>query len=259
MAQRSQSSLIARLFPPIVAFVAIVALWELATRALEIPIFLLPPPSRIAASAARDGAALATATLTTAKAALTGFTMSAIVGIAAALVLATSRVIERAFAPYTVFLQTVPIVAIAPLLVVWFGPGFRAVVVSSLIVSVFPVIANTLAGLRSVDPALKDLFRLYGATRGATLIKLTLPWAVPNIVTGMRIASGLAVIGTIVGEFVAGSSGDAGLGIIVLAAHRNAQTDLMFAAVLLAAMLGFALFASVNALGALFLDRWRAE
>ena len=141
-----------------------------------------------------------------------------------------------------------------------FGPGLRAVAVSAFIVSVFPIIANTLAGLRSVDPALRDLFRLYGASRLATLVKLELPSAIPEIVTGLRVAAGLSVIGTIVGEFVAGFAGGApGLGIVVLTSYRQLRTDVLFAAVLTAAGLGFTLFALVNAVGRLLLRRWHAS
>jgi NitT/TauT family transport system permease protein len=243
--------------PPLVALVAFIALWEVLTRALDVPAFLLPPPSAIARTAAREADVLALAALTTSRAALAGFGLSALLGVLAAVVLSSSRIVERALYPYTVFLQTVPIVAIAPLLVLWFGPGLRAVAVSAFIVSVFPVIANTLAGLRSVDPALRDLFRLYGAGRLAALIKLQIPSSVPNIITGLRVASGLAVIGAIVGEFVAGfSEGSAGLGILVLASYRQLRTDLVFAAVLTASALGFALFAAVNVAGFLLLRRW---
>jgi NitT/TauT family transport system permease protein len=119
------------------------------------------------------------------------------------------------------------------------------------------VIANTLSGLRSVEPALRDLFRLYGARRLATLRKLELPSALPSIVTGLRIASGLSVIGAIVGEFVAGSSeGASGLGIVVLSSYRQLRTDLVFAAVGLAAALGLGLFSAVNLAGFLLLRRW---
>jgi NitT/TauT family transport system permease protein len=183
--------------------------------------------------------------------------MSAILGVLVAVVLASSRVLERALYPYTVFLQTVPIVAVAPVLVQWFGAGFRAVAVSALIVSVFPVIANTLHGLRSVDPALRDLFRLYGAGRAATLIKLEVPAALPSVVTGLRVAAGLSVIGALVGEFVAGYAEDgAGLGITVLEANRQLRTDLLFAAVLSASLLGLFIFGSVNLFGYLVLRRW---
>jgi NitT/TauT family transport system permease protein len=148
-------------------------------------------------------------------------------------------------------------VAIAPLLVLWFGAGMRAVTVSAFIVSVFPVIANALAGIRSVEPALRDLFRLYGASRFATLTKLELPSALPSLVTGLRVAAGLAVIGAIVGEFVAGfSDSGGGLGILILSSYRQLRTDLLFAAVFFASMLGLLLFGLVNLTGSLLLSRW---
>lgn len=244
-------------WPPLVALVLLASLWELAVRALAIPAFLLPPPSAIAAAAWEQRSELFASALTTGKSALTGFLLSAVLGVASAIVLASSRLLERALYPYTVFLQTVPIVAIAPLLVLWLGPGPNAVAVSALIVSVFPVIASTLAGLRSVEPPLRDLFRLYGAGRLATLVKLELPASLPFIVTGLRVASGLAVIGTIVGEFVAGfAEGAAGLGITVLSAYRQLRTDLLFAAVLGASLLGIALFGAVSLAGARLLARW---
>ncbi len=242
--------------PPLVALVLLLGVWELCVRVLSVPAFLLPPPSDIAHAFWSDREALERATVTTGRATSIGFAMSAVVGVAAAIVLSSSRLLERALYPYTVFLQTVPIVAIAPLLVIWFGPGLRAVAVSALIVSVFPVIANTLAGLRAVDPALRDLFRLYGASRVATLVKLELPAALPSLFTGLRVASGLAVIGTIVGEFVAGFSEDAGLGILILSAYRQLRTDLLFAAVVLAALLGLGLFIAVDAAGARLLRHW---
>jgi NitT/TauT family transport system permease protein len=131
--------------------------------------------------------------------------------------------------------------------------------VSAFIVSVFPVVANTLSGMRSVDPHLRDLFHLYGAKRLDVLLKLELPWALPSIATGFRIASGLSVIGAIVGEFVAGfSEGHAGLGITVLAAYRQLRTDLLFAAVVLASLLGLGLFATVNLGSSFVLRRFRA-
>lgn len=257
---RDPGGLLGKLVPPLAAFVIFVVAWEVLTRALAVPEYLLPPPSAIAAAGRADAASLAQGALTTGRAALTGFLLSAVIGVGAATVLASSRLVERAFYPYAVFLQTVPIVAVAPLLVLWFGPGLRAVSVAAFIVSVFPVIANTLTGLRSTDPALRDLFRLYGAGRLATLTKLTLPGALPHIVTGLRIASGLAVIGAIVGEFVAGfAEGSPGLGIQVLTSYKQLRTDLLFAAVITAAALGLTLFGAVNFLGARVLGRWHAS
>lgn len=246
-----------RALPPLAALVLLLGLWELGARALRVPVYLLPPPSAVALAAWASAGPLLSAAVSTGRAALTGFALSAVLGVVVAVALASSRILERALYPYTVFLQTVPVVAIAPILVLWFGPGFRSVAVSALIVAVFPVIANTLAGLRSVNPALRDLFRLYGASRWATLFKLELPSAIPSIVTGLRVAAGLAVIGTIVGELVAGYSEEAGgLGITVMAANRQLRTDLLFAAVIAASLLGLAIFGAVDLAGHLLLRRW---
>ncbi len=243
--------------PPLAALLVLLAIWELLVRLLSVPVYLLPPPSAIARAGASNASDLVLAASVTARAALYGFLLSAAFGTLAAIVLGASRVLERALYPYTVFLQTVPIVAIAPLLVLWFGAGMRAVTISAFIVSVFPVIAGGLAGMRSVEPPLRDLFRLYGASRLATLGKLELPAALPSLVTGLRVAAGLAVIGAIVGEFVAGfSESSAGLGILILSSYRQLRTDLLFAAVLLASMLGLLLFGSVNLTGYLLLRRW---
>lgn len=245
------------ILPPLLAGAAGLALWEGAVRALKPEAYLLPPPSAIARAAAADSGTLLSACLTTGTSALAGFLLSAVLGVAVAVVLSTSRFIERAFHPYAILLQTVPIVAIAPLLVLWFGVGGRAVTASAFIVSVFPVITNTLAGIRSVDPALRDLFRLYGASRGAVLFRLELPWATLSIATGLRVASGLAVIGAIVGEFVAGfSEGNPGLGIVVMTSYRQLRTDLLFGAVGCSALLGMILFGVVSGGAHLLLRRW---
>jgi NitT/TauT family transport system permease protein len=245
--------------PPLLTLLFVLAAWEIAVRALAVPAFLVPPPSAVVRAMAGEAGLLASSTLTTAEGALAGFFLSVVLGTVAGLVLSLSRTIERALYPYALFLQTVPIVAIAPLLVLWFGPGLRAVSVSAFIVSVFPVVANTLSGLRGVDPRLRDLFLLYGAGERDTLFKLKLPFALPSIATGWRVASGLAVIGAIVGEFVAGfSEGRAGLGITVLAAYRQLRTDLLFAAVALASLLGLALFAAVSVGSSIVLRRFRA-
>ncbi len=250
----------ARLLPPLLAAVVALGLWEALVRALDVPAYLLPPPSVIASTAVREAGTLLRGTRTTGLAALAGFALSGLFGVLGALVLAASRRLERGLYPYTVVLQTVPIVAIAPLLVLWFGPGFRAVAVSAFIVSVFPVIANTLTGIRSVDPALRDLFRLYGAGRARTLVALTLPASLPHLFTGLRVAAGLAVIGAVVGEMVAGFTDDApGLGIRVMTAYKQLRTDLLFGAVLCSTLLGMALFGAVGLVGDRLLGRWHAS
>ena len=246
--------------PPFVAAVMILLAWEAIVRMLHVQPFLVPRPIEVARAAFAERVLLASAFLNTAEESFAGFCVSALVGVLVAIVLATSRTLERALYPYALVLQTVPIVAIAPLLVLWFGVGTRAVVASAFIVSVFPVITNALAGLRSVDPALRDLFRLYGASRVSRLWRLELPHATPSIATGLRIACGLAVIGAIVGELVAGfAERDAGLGIVVLTASRQLRTDVMFAAIGASALLGVLMFAAVAGGAHLLLRRWHAS
>jgi NitT/TauT family transport system permease protein len=241
-----------QVLPPLVSFVGATLLAEVAIRLADVPPLLLPRPSAVARAAWEQAGTLLPALASTARSVGLGLAASSSAGILAAVVLSSSRWVERAFYPYAIFFQVVPIVAIAPLLVIWFGYGTRAVVAAAFVVSVFPVIANTLTGLLSVDPALRDLFRLYGASRLATLRKLSLPWALPYVLTGLRIAAGLAVIGAIVGEFVGGG----GLGVVVLEAMRQQRTDLVFAAVLYASGLGLVLFAAVNLASGLALRRW---
>jgi NitT/TauT family transport system permease protein len=246
--------------PPAITFLIVVLAWGGAVRAFSVPAFLVPAPSAVLAAAWVERAALVSSLLTTARGACLGFLLSVCLGSLVGVLFSLSRWLERGLYPYALFLQTVPIVAVAPLLVLWFGPGLRAVAVSAFIVSVFPIIANTLAGLRSVDPRLADLFRLYDAKLSDTVSKLRLPSAVPSMATGCKVASGLSVIGAIVGEFVAGfSEGNAGLGITVLSAYRQLRTDLLFAAVLLASLLGLSLFALVSGLSRLLLRRLRAQ
>lgn len=244
--------------PPVCSLAIILALFEGVARLFFAEeAYLLPPPSAIAKVAWQERALLASATLATARTSVIGFVASGLVGVLAAIGLSSSRVVERALYPYAIALQTVPIVAIAPLLVVWLGAGPRSVVASAFIVSVFPVVTNALAGLRGVDPALRDLFRLYGASRLARLTKLELPHATPSIAVGLRVSAGLAVIGAIVGEFVAGfAERDPGLGIVVMTAYRQLRTDLLFAAVGGSALLGITLFLSVSLGAWLALRKW---
>lgn len=248
-----------RLLPPALTFVIAMLAWEIGVRLLSVPAFLVPAPSAVLQTSWTERAALFGALFTTAEGAVFGFALSLVFGTLAGLLLALSPRLERGLYPYTIFLQTVPIVAIAPLLVLWFGAGLRAVSVSAFIVSVFPVVANSLSGLKSVDPRLFDMFRLYGAGTWDILVKLRLPSAIPSMTTGWRVASGLSVIGAIVGEFVAGfSEGSAGLGITILSAYRQLRTDLLFGALLLSSLLGLALFSLVSFTARALLRRLRA-
>jgi len=236
--------------PPLVPLMLLVIVAEIAVRAGWVRSFLVPAPSSVLASLLAESD-LWSATLDTATSALIGFGMSVIIGIAMAILLSSSNWIRRAFYPYAVFFQTVPIIAIAPLLVIWVGWD-HTVVASAFIVSIFPVIANALTGLLSTDPALKDLFVLYRASHAATLFKLKLPFALPHIFTGLRIAGGLAVIGAIVGEFI--TSG--GIGGSVIISRQQNRVDKVFAGLILASLLGIVLFAVINIVGGLVMRRW---
>ena len=242
-------------FPPLATFVVTALLAEVLIAWWDVPALLLPRPSAVIRAAVGQAGTLGPALGATAGAALTGLVLATVAGILVAVGLSTARWIERAFYPYAIFFQVVPIVAVAPLLVIWFGYGWSAVVAAAFVVSVFPVIANTLAGLSSVHPALRELFRLYGAGRADRLWKLELPSALPFLLAGLRIAAGLAVIGAIVGEFVAGG----GIGNQVLSAMRGQKTDVVFAAILYASALGLLLFGAVSALGSVLLRHWHSS
>lgn len=243
--------------PPAVVLIAAIAMLEGSLRLARVPSYMMPLPSQVFVAMRRDRAELFWALVWTTLAAVSGFLASAALGILLAIALWASLLVRRAFYPYTIFFQTVPIIAIAPMLLFWLGFGLLPVGVCALIVSIFPVIANTLAGLLSADPALADLFQLYGAGKLAVLWKLRLPWALPGIFTGLRVAAGLAVIGTVVAEFLVGQMiGRVGLGVLIVDGIHQSRLDLAFAAVLLASLLGLAMFGAVNAAAALSLRRW---
>jgi NitT/TauT family transport system permease protein len=243
------------ILPPLIPFIVITMGIEFLVRSGMVRAYLLPAPSSVFLAIWDNRGELAQAMLKTSASALIGFVLSTLAGVATAVLLSSSRWVQRAFYPYAVFFQTVPIIAIAPLLVIWFGYGMQTVIASAFVVSIFPVIANTLTGILSTDPALRDLFQLYGASPAVTLLKLRFPAALPQILTGLRVASGLAVIGAIVGEFIGGG----GLGSVVDVARTQQRIDKVFAAVLLASVLGLALFGLINLISMLTLRRWHAS
>lgn len=244
-----------RFGPPLTPLLAVTLVAEVLVRNGIIMSFILPAPSEVITALFVDRAELGAAAGSTAKAAILGLMLSFVVGTGIAIGLSLSSFMRRAFYPYAVFFQTVPIIAIAPLLVIWFGYGLPTVIASAFIVSVFPIVASTLVGLKSTDPSLVDLFELYSARGLRLLIKLRLPHALPQIFSGLRIASGLAVIGAIVGEFIAGG----GLGGVVDAARTLQRVDKVFAAVLISSFLGLTMVSLINYLSWLFLHRWHAS
>lgn len=257
MTRRSRS-LAARAVPPVVLFLLLLGVWQATVSVRKTPPYLLPGPAAVFAATLHNSAKLASAAGVTAAGAVCGFAASVVAGTLIALVFSQSAIIRRSFFPYAIFLQTVPIVAVAPLIVLWSGTGFRSVVIVAFIVSLFPVVTNATAGLTAIDPDLVDLFRLQRSSRWQMLIKLRLPSAVPAIVTGAKTSSGLAVIGAIVGEFFVGydASEHFGLGYLIQQASDQIKTDLLFSAILLSTLLGLLIFLAVGGVGATILRRW---
>jgi len=241
--------------PPLLPLILLLGAAETVVRIGWLPSYLVPPPSEVIHSLLDDRVELALAAWATLSSALAGLSLSFVAGTFLAIALSSSDLARRAFYPYAVFFQTVPIIAIAPLLVIWFGFGQPTVIASAAIVSVFPIIASTLLGLKSTEPALLDLFKLYAASDRQTLWMLKIPFALPQIFSGLRIASGLAVVGAIVGEFIGGG----GLGSVVDAARTQQRIDRVFAAVLISSLLGVVLIGAVNFISALSLGSWHSS
>lgn len=243
--------------PPVVLFLLVATMWQVFVEAYQIKPYLLPSPLAVGRALLRDGPLLGGAVVYTGSAALLGFGASLVIGTAIAFAFSQSRVLRSAGYPYFIFLQTVPIVAIAPLIVRWCGNGFQSVVLVAFILSLFPILANATQGLLEIDPDLLDLFRLNNASRWQMLVKLRFPNAVPSICAGARTASGLAVVGAIVGEFFVGyGSKRFGLGYLINSTNDQLQIDRLFAAVLTSTLFGIAIFALVNLASATILSRW---
>lgn len=248
-------SLFVKVLLPLIPLIVLGVAAEMLSRYGVVAPYILPPPSEIFSSFLTDASEYYNATKETISAALLGLVLAGFSGVLLAVLFSSSKLIEKSLYPYATFFQTVPIVSIAPLLVIWFGFGFRTVVISSFIVSIFPVIANTFAGLRGTDPALLDLFRLYGASRLDVLLKLRLPQAVPQILTGLKVSTGLAMIGAVIGEFIAGG----GLGGVIDASRTQQRLDKVFAAVLLASFSGLLLLFLLNLISNSILKTWKGQ
>jgi NitT/TauT family transport system permease protein len=239
-------------------FAALLLLWQLILWIFHVPPFMLPSPWAVAKAVGARFPSLLQSFAITAEEAVGGILLSIIVGVGVALIFAQSRWVRRMFYPLTLLLQTVPIVAIAPLILMWVGAGMFSVSLIAFIISLAPIIANTTQGLISVDENLVHLFLMHNATSAQLLFKLRLPHAVPSLFVGIRIASGIAVIGAITGELYAGSSsvGRGGLGYAISYAYSQLQTDYLFALVLAATVLGFGFLFLVMFLEWYFLHHW---
>jgi NitT/TauT family transport system permease protein len=238
--------------------ICLVGLWQALVSVYKVPAYILPGPlAVVSALPARYPSLLNSLWITTEEAA-GGLLASIVAGVAVAMVFAQWRWLRQLFYPYTILLQTVPIVAIAPLIILWIGAGIPAVMVVTFVICLAPIIANTTQGLISVDENLIHLFMMHKATPAQVLFKLRLPNAMPNLFTGIRISAGISVIGGLTGELFAGSTrvGEGGLGYAIIYANNQMETSYMFALVLAATVLGFSFFFIVMFLEWLALHNW---
>ena len=243
---------------PIALFVFLVVLWWVLVRLFKVPSYELPDPIAVFTVAFQRIQDLTASTLITAGEALGGFVLSVVIGISVGLFFAVSPLIRRLFYPYVIVLQTVPIIAISPLILLWLGNGSFSVLFIALIICLPPIIANTTQGLISVDKNQIDLFRMANASVPRLLFKLRLPAALPNIFVGLRISAGLSVVGALVGENFAGTSavGRGGLGYSSIYALSELDSAYLFALVFVATLLGFAFFLTVTFWEWFFLHNW---
>jgi NitT/TauT family transport system permease protein len=242
---------------PLVMGVILVAVWEFSCRYFEIPIYLFPAPSDIAGSLRDNWADLLHALGSTLKITFAAFALATLIGTLSAFLFIQSRWIEMSLLPYAVLLQVTPIVAVAPLIIILVKNTPAALTLCATVIALFPIISNTTIGLRSVDPGLLAYFRMNKVGRTQTLWRLRVPSALPFFMAGLRISSGLALIGAVVAEFVAGTGGrSAGLAYEILQSGFQLDIPRMFAALLLITVTGVVLFGLMVGLQRLLLSHW---
>lgn len=242
---------------PVLVGIVIMAVWEALCRSFAVPIYLFPKPSDIGATLAAEWPSLLKALASTMWVTVKAFVFAVVIGTLIAFLFVQSRFVEVCFFPYAVLLQVTPIVAIAPLIVILVKDTQTALTLCATIIALFPIISNTTLGLRSVDPGLASFFRMNRAGRLQTLWRLRIPSALPYFFGGLRISSGLALIGAVVAEFVAGTGGrSAGLAYEILQSGFSLDIPRMFAALLLITLSGVLLFAIMVALSRFALGHW---
>jgi NitT/TauT family transport system permease protein len=246
-----------RYLAPVAVGVLVLGLWQALVQLYQVPSYLVPSPLLVLQTLIQDWGLLSASLLVTLKIALLALIAAVVLGVLLAFVFVQSRVIEASLFPYAILLQVTPVVSIAPLIIIWVEEPTAALVICATIVAIFPVISNTTVGLRSVDPDLLDLFRLCRATRWQTLARLRIPSALPYFFAGLRVSSGLALIGAVVAEFVAGTGGtSSGLAYQILLAGLNLNIPRLFAALLLITVAGVLLFLLVTLLARRTLRHW---
>lgn len=246
---------------PLALLAVLLAGWEIACRALNVPPYFLPPPSLVGKALVDNLPALTQAAWRTLSVAVAALAIASIIAQALAIVIGLSPLLERAVRPIASIVQVTPVVAIAPLVLIWAGIDHpeRAIVALATLVAFFPIFSGAVTGLRAADPDLERLFDLYGASRWRRVMRLRLPSAAPFLLEGHKVAAGLAVIGAVVAEFGAGSGGVRGLAWQILDAGNKLQTDRMIAALAVLGVMGVALHAFLEAVERYGLKWWRGR
>ena len=256
IARASGNDRLLRFVLPIVVLALSLAIWELVVRIGNVPPYVLPAPGLILKTLVADWTLLSQSLFVTLTTTFEGFLLAAAGGVGLAIIFNQSRLVEYSLYPYAVILQVTPIVAIAPLLLIYL-PQHAAVLFCAWIVAFFPVLANTTLGLNSADRNLADFFSLYGASRWQVLWRLKLPSALPYILGGLRIAGGLSLIGAVVAEIAAGSAGaGSGLAYRIVESGYRLNIPRMFAALLLLSLAGIVIFYWLSLINYLALRRW---
>ncbi|HEX8045190.1 ABC transporter permease [Rhizobium sp.] len=242
---------------PVLTVVVLIVLWQLLVVGADIPQYILPSPLAVAKALVSDWGILWPALWVTTQITFISLALALIGGVGFAIFLVQSRWIELAFYPLAVILQVTPIVAIAPLILIYAPTRESALLICGFLVAFFPILSNMVQGLKSVDHNLLNLFDLCGASRWQTLLHLKLPAAQPYFMTGLRIGGGLSLIASVVAEFAAGSGGpNSGLAFRLLEAQYRQNMPRLFAALLLLSALGVAIFALTSFISWLSLHRW---
>jgi NitT/TauT family transport system permease protein len=257
--KESKSTALFKTLAPLLVGLLFLLAWDLLVRIQQIPSYLLPSPGQVWQSLINDWSVLSAALWITAQTTFWALGLAVLTGGGLALLMAQSRWIERSLFPYAVVIQTMPIAAISSLIVIWVKNTSIALIICAWMAAVFPIIANTTFGLKSFDPALAGVFQVYRASAWHTLIHLKMPSALPYFLNGLRISGGLALIGAIVAELVAGAGGvDSGIAYQILIAGFNLEIPRMFAALTLTSALGIFIFVVLTLLTKLSIGHWHS-
>jgi len=243
------------MWPPALVLALIFVAWWFVTAMEWVEPYLVPPPLQVWDRIVQDWSSLMYHSYVTLYETVVGFVLASVLGLATAVLIAYSRTMEKALYPIVLFAQVIPKIAIAPLIVVWFGNDLAPKIILAVLIAFFPVVVSGVTGLRSTDPELLDLSATMGASRWQTFRKIRFPNALPHLMAGEKVAVTLAVVGAVVGEFVGASEG---LGYQLMIANGNLDAPLLFAALILMSIIGIVLFAIVEVLEALLIP-WHAS